>query len=124
MATFLTNRLNRKFYAVICDLYLEMTSENFRKLQKHFRHLFAFYYKKYSTKKIVIIVTLTLNLFFRRFFMDTNYLLLVLLISIFTSATDTNLNTNTNFLLLLLLALNGTNTNCNSCCNQNNQRLF
>ena len=43
----------------------------------------------------------------------TNEILLVLLLSIFTSATDTDLNTNTNFLLLLLLVLSG-QTNINN----------
>ena len=49
---------------------------------------------------------------------NTFFIILTLLISIFTSATDTNLNNNTNFLLLLLLALGGSNNGCgcNSCC--------
>jgi len=45
----------------------------------------------------------------------TNEILLVLLLSIFTSATDTDLNTNTNFLLLLLLILSGQMNNVNGC---------
>lgn len=43
----------------------------------------------------------------------SNDVLLVLLLSIFTSANNVDLNNNTNFLLLLLLVLSG-NT-CSSC---------
>ena len=50
--------------------------------------------------------------------MDNNYILLILLLSIFTQATGVDLNNNTNFLLLLLLALqNNGNNRC--CCNNN-----
>ncbi len=41
-----------------------------------------------------------------------NEILLVLLLSVLTSATDTNLANNTNFLLLLLLALSNSNSSC------------
>ena len=51
--------------------------------------------------------------------MNTQNLLFVLLLSVFSNATDTNLNTNTNFLLLLLLALGGQNNFGNGCCTQN-----
>lgn len=60
-------------------------------------------------------------------FMNSQDILLVLLLSIFANATDTNLNTNTNFLLLLLLALsNGNNFwGCaNTCPGQCSGRLF
>ena len=50
----------------------------------------------------------------------TNDILLILLLSVFTSATDTNLNTNTNFLLLLLLVLSGQSScGCNNSCGCN-----
>ncbi len=51
--------------------------------------------------------------------MNNQNLLFVLLLSVFSNATDTNLNTNTNFLLLLLLALGGQNFGNNMCCSQN-----
>ena len=51
--------------------------------------------------------------------MNNQNLLFVLLLSVFSNATDTNLNTNTNFLLLLLLALNGQNGFGNGYCTQN-----
>lgn len=41
--------------------------------------------------------------------------LLVLLLSIVSSAGNVDLNTNTNFLLLLLLTLSNNNTGCNTC---------
>lgn len=47
----------------------------------------------------------------------SNDILLVMLISIFTSANDVDLNTNTNFLLLLLLALSASQNNVQNGCN-------
>ncbi|MBQ3493860.1 MAG: hypothetical protein IJA69_00420 [Clostridia bacterium] len=48
-------------------------------------------------------------------------IMLVLLISILTSANGTDLATNSNILLILLLALAGNNNGCgcNSCCQNN-----
>lgn len=56
-------------------------------------------------------------------------ILLVLLLSVFSSATDTNLATNTNILLILLLALSNNNNFSqyppNTCgCNNCGNRLF
>ena len=53
-------------------------------------------------------------------------ILLVLLLSIFTSANDVDLSTNTNYLLLLLLVLSGNNGGCSSCnsCSSCSRNLF
>lgn len=52
-------------------------------------------------------------------------ILLVLLISIITSATGTDLATNSNILLILLLALTANNQGgCTNQCACNGQRLF
>lgn len=58
--------------------------------------------------------------------MNSQDILLVLLLSIVSNATDTNLNTNTNFLLLLLLTLsnNGGFSGCSNTCSSCSGRLF
>lgn len=50
--------------------------------------------------------------------------LLILLLSIITSAGNIDLNTNTNFLLLLLLTLSNTSSGCNTCSSCSNRRFF